>query len=402
MFDIGQAAAEDREAIATVVNLAFNINVSPGEILLEGTLCAYDNSRVVGTARSLAFDQWFGGAKVPCAGISAVTVLPEYRGRGTARALMTRLLGRQRAAGDAVSVLYPANAQLYRQLGYEYGGVRPQFRAPVADFPAGKGEVSELAGNDLADVMTCFSQFASGHNGLVESADPTQWSSRILAHKGEGTHQRTVVVPAATTSTAGAPGGSLAGYASYFLDKAGVDQGFRVTCKHFVALTPGALHALVGYFRRFENAAGEVAWYGAPGTAPLGMALTSTGFSIGSTVTRWMVRVLDVPAALEARGYLSSVSGSFVISVEDTLFPANTGPWAVEVVEGRARVAPAGTARAATAARPVPIGLFSSLYTGLATPADLVLLGALDEDDPRLALLSELFAGPVPWMPDFF
>ena len=59
---------------------------------------------------------------------------------------------------------------------------------------------------------------------------------------------------------------------------------------------------------------------------------------------------------------------------------------------------PAKTAPAKT----LPIGLFSALYTGLASPSDLVLLGALDEDDPSLGFLTALFAGPVPWMPDAF
>jgi predicted acetyltransferase len=50
----------------------------------------------------------------------------------------------------------------------------------------------------------------------------------------------------------------------------------------------------------------------------------------------------------------------------------------------------------------LPIGLFSALYTGFASAADLVVVGALDEDDERVPFLSALFAGPVPWMPDFF
>ncbi len=85
---------------------------------------------VVGTSQAIAFDQWFGGSRVPCAGVASVAVLPEYRGRGVAGALMTQLLQHRRGQGDAVSTLYPANAQLYRRLGYEFAGLRPEFRAP--------------------------------------------------------------------------------------------------------------------------------------------------------------------------------------------------------------------------------------------------------------------------------
>ena len=39
----------------------------------------------------------------------------------------------------------------------------------------------------------------------------------------------------------------------------------------------------------------------------------------------WMLRVLDVPAALEARGYPAGVSGTLHLEVEDELFPENRG-----------------------------------------------------------------------------
>ncbi len=79
----------------------------------------------------------------------------------------------------------------------------------------------------------------------------------------------------------------------------------------------------------------------------------------------------------------------------------NAGPWVVRATAGRVTVRPAGAgaAKTAVAEKTLPIGLLSSLYAGLVAPRDLVLLGALDNDDPRLEVLSALFTGPVPWMP---
>ncbi len=113
-----------------------------------------------------------------------------------------------------------------------------------------------------------------------------------------------------------------------------------------------------------------------------------------------MGRILDVPRALEGRGY-PDVTGEVVIELSDPLFADNDGPWLVRAAAGLVTVAPAPTV-APSPARALPIGLFSALYTGFATVGDLVLRGALDETDPRLPLLSALFAGPAPWMPDFF
>jgi predicted acetyltransferase len=109
---------------------------------------------------------------------------------------------------------------------------------------------------------------------------------------------------------AGGPG-EIAGYASYFLESTG-GNGYRVACKHLVAVTAPALTALLGYFRRFENAAAEIAWFGPPSGGPAGLALATSTFALQPTLNRWMGRILDVPRALEGRGY-PDVSGELVV-----------------------------------------------------------------------------------------
>jgi predicted acetyltransferase len=179
---------------------------------------------------------------------------------------------------------------------------------------------------------------------------------------------------------------------------------YKAVCDHLVFEDARAMRALLGYFRGFENSAKELAWYGPPSTSPVALAIGSNGFSVKSELTRWMTRVLDVPLALRSRGY-PHISGEAVVEIDDKLFPENTGPWLVQADAGRVSVEPVDAAAAANrqgAGKPLPIGLFSALYTGFASPADLVVIGALDEVDERVPFLSALFAGPVPWMPDFF
>jgi predicted acetyltransferase len=221
----------------------------------------------------------------------------------------------------------------------------------------------------------------------------------VLAPKSDKDLPRAVVVP---------NGEGVAGYASYYLEPWGPgglgQDSYKAVCNHFVFDDARALRALLGYFRGFENAARDLAWYGPPSTSPMGLAIGSNGFSVKSDLTRWMTRVLDVPLALGSRGY-PPVSGEAVLEIDDNLFPDNAGPWLVQADAGRVTVEPVGTATAARrqgAAKPLPIGLFSALYTGFASAADLVVMGALEEDDERVPFLSALFAGPVPWMPDFF
>jgi predicted acetyltransferase len=403
MADIRPPEEADREAIASVSGLAFNSPVRPERVSLAGTLCMYDGPRLIGTARSIGFDQWFGGARVACSGIAGVAVQPEDRGHGVAGSLVGELLRQERADGRLVSALYPSTTALYRRLGYEFGGARPHFRVALTDLQASPATVTATPRNEgrelvvrpmeegeLGAVMQCFSRFASVHNGPVEATDPPYWEDRVLAHNGEGTHQRTMVV---------AGDGGLEGYASYYTEERSA-AGYAVACKHLVVTSAAALGALLRHFRGFENAAKELTWVGPVNAGPFGLALRTNGFSLVAGLRRWMARVLDVPKALEARGY-PNVEGEAVLAIDDPLFPDNAGPWVVQATAGKVTVRPLGreTGGGVTA---LPIGLFSALYTGFATPSDLVLLDALDDDDARIGFLSALFAGPVPWMADSF
>ena len=87
-------AETDRAAIAAVGALAFNMEPRADRVTFDSRrrLCAYAGERVVAIAHSIPFGQWLGGKQVPCAGIGAVAVLPEYRGQGAARALVSQLL----------------------------------------------------------------------------------------------------------------------------------------------------------------------------------------------------------------------------------------------------------------------------------------------------------------------
>lgn len=397
MVEVREATEADREALAFIEGFSFNAPVTPEDVPVAGVLCAVDHGNVVGMAGVRPLGQWFGGAKVPCAGIDDVAVIPEHRGRGLAVTLMRQLLARQRDAGDAISTLYPANSQLYRRLGYEYAGLRPRFLVPIADLPASRGDVEVVDTSDVAalgPLTECFHRYARAHNGPVQSADTAWWAMHALAHKGQGIHQRTVAVPGRT---------GLEGYASYFTEYDGERRGLVAACKHLIALSGTALGTLLGYFRRFENSARYLGWCGPPSTTPVGLAASSNGFSVVPTMSRWMTRILDVPRALEERGYPAGVEASFSFSVEDPLFPANAGPWEVIVSGARAKVGrPDGGLLLDAPGRPIPVGLFAALYTGLAGPIDLVAMGALDLDDPRLGVLAAVFGGPTPWMPDEF
>jgi predicted acetyltransferase len=112
---------------------------------------------------------------------------------------------------------------------------------------------------------------------------------------------------------------------------------------------------------------------------------------------QWMLRLLDVPLALEGRGY-PPVSSEMVLAVEDGLFPENRGPWRVVADGGVVSVSPADSD--GDRVRPISIGTLSSLYSGFLSAYDAVGLGLMNESEAPV--LARLFGGPAPWMHDFF
>lgn len=86
---------------------------------LERTVCAFDGDRMVGTAYSHVFEFTLpGGALVPAAGVTVVSVVPTHRRRGILRRIMERQLTDVRARGETVAILLASEAVIYGRFGY--------------------------------------------------------------------------------------------------------------------------------------------------------------------------------------------------------------------------------------------------------------------------------------------
>jgi predicted acetyltransferase len=391
MTEFREPIEADRAQIVDLTTVA--LQPSPGwaehvapTLPLEEFLCAYEGDRMVACARSIPVGQWFGGRSIPMAGISMVATAPEHRGKGIVTETMRRLLVNERERGALISALYPATVPLYRRLGYEYGGVFTEYTASLSELPRGDpGRVELFEGDDFRELRACYGRVAPDHNGWVDAEDDNWWRFRVLRRWGKETISRAVVVPG--------PDG-VEGYAAFV--KEIIDgRHHRLVCSHLVGETPEALDALLGYFRRFRSITEEIRWRGAP-NEPLALLLPEQNEK-PSYAFRFMLRLLDVPAALEARGY-PEVEGEAVITVTDDLFPGNDGSFRLVAESGKVRVERTEPGRS----RPMSIGHLSALFSGHVSPADLIRAGALDRDDPAIPFFARLFAGPPPWSMDFF
>ncbi len=77
-----------------------------------------DDERMTARVRNIDYTMFFDGQKVRMGGISAVSSLPEARGKGRVRAILHSVLSEDRSNGVMFSVLSPFSQPYYRQFGY--------------------------------------------------------------------------------------------------------------------------------------------------------------------------------------------------------------------------------------------------------------------------------------------
>jgi predicted acetyltransferase len=384
----------DRDGIVGLMRVAFNMTSRLDEraawLPIEKMRCVSDGDRIVAAAGARDFRQWFGGRELEMSGIWGVVTLPEHRGSGLATRAVTTLLEDARERGQPLSALYPATQRPYRNLGYEQAGTMTRHEVALDDLPRGSAgplPVEEYDDRDLDGVRDCYRTSVSGHAGPIDSDEPDWWRDRILGRWFSDDVQRTVVAR-------GEDG--IEGYASFTYGAAtgAIDFNYLIQCRHLVATSVEAFGSLLSYMRGFRGLGVSLRFTGPP-AHPLGLLIEEQRV-LPVWTYRWMLRLLEVPAALSGRGY-PPASGEIVLAIEDGLFPENRGPWLVEADgSGSVGVSAAPDARAV----PVSIGTLSSIYSGFLSPFDAVALGQLDES--QAPFLARLFGGPAPWMHDFF
>lgn len=351
---------------------------------------AFDAGRLVAATGAHAFGQFFGKRSVPMAGVHSVSVVPERRGQGLAREVMTPLLHAMRERGEVISSLFPAVTRLYRGLGWEIAGsylwrsVAPRSLGSL-ERPA-KGRLRPGGAADLERLRACYTRFAAAQNGQVDRSE--NWWRRLV----ELWDERSVFV-------AEGQGGEVEGYVVYQqLDGewSAIGGPFRIAVYDLVAVTRDASLALWRLLGSWASQATQIVYRG-PAEDPLLLLLPEQELSVVAEI-RWMTRVVDARGAVAARGFSPGIEVEVPFELRDALLAENRGHFVLRVRDGRGQLEPGGRGGPSLA-----IGAFSSLYTGWASVEMLRRAGQLEGgSDAQRAALDGAFAGPTPWMADEF
>jgi predicted acetyltransferase len=391
MVTIRPAEPDDVERIIALRVQAFNINEHGQEAMrkdprIDEVLVAVESGRrIVGTTRSIPMGHFFGGRSISAGGVSGVAVGAEARGKGVGSAMITEQLRLQRTRTPIAS-LYPATVPIYRNAGYGFGGIRTFWKARLDALPQGGPlDVVPFDDADIAEVNAAYEQLASGTNGLLQRSNEW-WRKRIFSDWSNRTIYRYLV----------RENGSVTGWIVYALAAiSGEAWRFNVDVRDLMWTTEAAGRTLLSLSSLHRSTGESMTWPGPP-TEPLADLIAEDPIAVND-VFRWMLRLLDVPAAIEARGYPSLVEASVTISVRDPVFPENEGPWRIEVGGGQAKVFPAEHADATA-----DVQTWASIWSSLHGARDAARLGGLTATAEALEALELIFGGPLPWLADFF
>ena len=393
-FEFGTPAnPEQAQQLGAILSQCFNSPLSEWSVYLnrigtENFRVLRQGEQVAGGLAVLEMGQWFGGCRVPMAGLAAVGIPPEYRGMGAAVELLTRTLKEIQAKQLPISVLYPATQYLYRQVGYEQGGTAAglEVRLDALRLSVNQTSLKQIRALPMHAVTpNCdefrshYRQWAVKNNGNLDRNEAI-WQSIIQPREKETIYAYLV--------------GSQTQPQGYIIFKQDAKES-EIVILDWVALNAAAAQRLWMFLADHRSQIQKVFWRGAA-INPFLLLLAEQTAKV-RYLDRWMLRIIDVAKALESRGYTAGVETELHLAVVDELLPENNGNFVLSVSGGRGEVTRGGKGELQLNIR----GL-APLYTGLYTPSQLQVSGYLEGTDNAVLAATQIFAGAEPWMADFF
>jgi predicted acetyltransferase len=341
------------------------------------------------------------GGAVPVAAVSYVTVQASYRRRGLLNQMMRHQLDALVEAGaEPVALLWASEAGIYGRYGYGGATAALSLTGPTQEMAfrpevdLGSGSVGEVAVEEFRRVAEpLHARLLADRPGGLDR--PAVWWDAILnddpaRRNGESAYRFALHYD---------PSGRPDGYLSFRLgQRGGGDWGAGGTVR-VVSLDAATAP---GYARlwRFVLDLDLIRSFQALGSPdePL-LHLLANVRAVTSTVgDGTYVRILDLPRALERRGYAADVD--LVLGVRDALLPQNAGSFRLQAGPDAVAVSRVS----AEADVELDIRELGAVYLGGTSPAVLHRAGLVTERTAGAvpALAAALASPRAPYCPDNF
>jgi predicted acetyltransferase len=363
---------------------------------LERAHAAWEGDRIVGGAGVFPFELSVPvGRRVRAAGVTVVGVLPTHRRRGILTALMRAQLDDVHARGEPVAYLWASEPTIYDRFGYGLAALMaemelPSERTAFAHAPEPYGTVRLVSVDEALQAFPeVYDAVRAERPGMFARSDDW-WTLRVLADRperrgGAGEHNRALLEV----------DGRAEAYAIYRVEQS--FEGGSSTGSLLVVEAMGANREATRALWRFLL---DIDWNARvkadklPVDHPLLLLLAEARrMRLRVSDSLW-VRLVDVGAALSARGYADD--GEVVLDLRDPFCPWNEGRWRVnaggaERTDGAAEIA-------------LDAAALGSAYLGGFTFGELADAFRVEELVPgAIARADALFRTErAPWCPEIF
>ncbi len=340
-LEIRTIAEHELEAWVRANEVAFGGEPEPEDIArerevteLDRAFAALDGDEIVGTAAAYSVRiRVPGGADLATAGVTMVGVKPSHRRRGINTAMMRRLLDQARERGEPLAALFASEAPIYGRFGFGLGAflgsldLETARAAFVGSYrPTGRVRMRTLE-QALPTLVAIYARARVERPGTVE-LDERRMRYALHDH-GE---ERRLPYFVAVHETDGEPDA----YAVYKVKHdwpKGIPSN-ELMLYDLQATSPQAYADMWRFVLDVDLVRRVTAW-DRPIDEPL-LHLLADPRRLRLTLRDGLwVRLVDVPAALEARGY--AAPGRLALEVRDAFCPWNEGRFRLEAGEGAAR-----------------------------------------------------------------
>jgi predicted acetyltransferase len=344
-----------------------------------------------------------GGAEVRTAAVSGVGVLPSHRRRGILTRLMRWLIDQAAERGEPLSVLHASEGAIYPHFGYGMATLQGMIDADRSAFrfsrpaePLGRVRLVDVD-EGMRLIPAIYDQVRIARPGEV-SRSPASWR---LQHLGDNSWRRGSLGPKsnAVLEVRGEP----RGYAIYRVksDWDALGPKHVLTLLEVTGLDPAAERALWEWLAGIDLVGRIKAWQ-SPVPHPLFLQLDDPRKLVLTVGDGIWLRLVDLPAALEARSYAGP--GRVTLEVTDAFCPTNAGGWTVDVHGDRGAASVTAAAAGVEPDLALDSADLATIYLGAFSFADLAHAGRVREcRDGALAAADRLFTMPgVPWSSTMF
>jgi predicted acetyltransferase len=286
------------------------------ETELDRTVAAFEGDEIVGVGRNYSLELTLpGGADIPVAGVSWISVRPTHRRRGILRRIMAYLVEEGARRGECASILTASEGSIYGRFGFgvatEVLSIELRHDAVTFARPVTDGRVRMIELDEASKIAPeLFERVRAERNGAVSR--PPVWWVEQWASPEEAKKRFDVVYER---------DGRVEGYAVYAIDGTWIN-GFNdktVKVEDLVATTPDAEAALWQFLCSIDLTNRTVHDH-VTADIELPWRLTDSRQMRTNARGDWLwLRPVDVPSLLSTRRY--AIEETFVLEVRDEMRP---------------------------------------------------------------------------------